>query len=176
MFSELFVPPFLKLRETPLQLTTACFEEKCFVLHFLAKSQRARCHFCSAHDWLMELLQSQGSHLLFVTVQRTTCLLESIKHPFFPPGFVVLFNLSFVFHPPLLPRTDRMPFDKERGCAVTSQLRSLTCAVRPAEQSAARERGGPEPGCSHAPESRGSTTRGAWAGSQENPGDPPCPR
>lgn len=64
---------------------------------------------------------------------------------FLPPGFVDLFNLSFILHLPFLPWTDRMPSHEQRGRAVTSRLRSLTRHMRPEEQSAVRERGRPEP-------------------------------
>lgn len=118
MFSELLVPTFLGMRGIPgilpglplpvLKISTlSC-------VFWKEKQNNARCHFCSAHDWWMELFQSQRNHLLFLTLQRATCLLENIQHPFFSPRFVVLFNLSSILRLPFLPWMDQMPLREQR--------------------------------------------------------------
>lgn len=63
----------------------------------------------------------------------------------FCPGFVVLFNLSFILHLSFLPRTDRMPSHEQHDCMVTSRFCSLTRDMQPEEQSAVQEQGRPEP-------------------------------
>lgn len=63
----------------------------------LPKKKKARCHFCTASNCLMELLESQEIHLLLFPFKELHVFQTIYTVLFFPPGFVVLSNLPCFF-------------------------------------------------------------------------------